>query len=327
MVLANMKNRTQTVCVKASPSIALIKYWGKKQGKMNLPATSSLAITVTGLYSKVIVSKNLNKKDELIIDDHLVPPSRHLEFFNFVRKSLSNNYYYLAKAENNFPVAAGLASSSSVFAALSSGCALIAGEEANKTKISTMARVGSASAARAVWGGYTVLKAGAEFAYQLYGKEYWSNLRILIVITSKVPKAISSREAMLLVSKTSPFYNAWVKSSGKIFRSAIEALANKNLSQLGELMRTSYMKMMGTMYGADPPINYFQPESIKVLRVVDHLRSSGIQVWETMDAGPQVKIVCMAKDIDKIRESILIETNVESDDIIEASVGEGPVWA
>ena len=88
MVLAHMKNRTQTVCVKASPSIALIKYWGKKQGKMNLPATSSLAITVTGLYSKVIVSKNLNKKDELIIDDHLVPPSRHLEFFNFVRKEL-----------------------------------------------------------------------------------------------------------------------------------------------------------------------------------------------------------------------------------------------
>ena len=85
------------------------------------------------------------------------------------------------------------------------------------------------------------------------------------------------------------------------------------------------MKMMGTMFGADPQINYFQAESIKVIRVVEHLRSSGIQVWETMDAGPQVKIVCMSKDIDEIRESILIETSVKSDDIVEASVGEGPV--
>ena len=89
-------------------------------------------------------------------------------------------------------------------------------------------------------------------------------------------------------------------------------------------MRASYLRMFGTMLAADPPINYLLPQSLRVLEVLEELRAAGVGAWETMDAGPQVKIVCLAKDVERIRGALLAEANLAPHDLIETAPGPGP---
>jgi diphosphomevalonate decarboxylase len=89
-------------------------------------------------------------------------------------------------------------------------------------------------------------------------------------------------------------------------------------------MRVSYLRMFGTMFAADPPINYLHPRSLQVLDVLERLRAAGVDAWETMDAGPQVKIACLAGDVDRIRAALLADTGLDPADLIETAPGPGP---
>ena len=312
--------------VRAAPSLALVKYWGKSDAQRNLAATSSLAVTVTGLNTEVCVQEG-SDADHLTVDDALVPVERHRPFFDAARAALGVATRYRAVARNNFPGAAGLASSASLFAALAVGCAEMAGVDSSKearVRVSALARVGSASAARAVWGGFSALEAGAEAAANVFPAEHWPELRLLVAITSRGRKPVPSRDAMLHVAATSPYYDAWVTTAQATFQAALEAVRARDLEQLGPHMRTSYLRMFGTMLAADPPINYLRPQSLRVLEVLEALRAAGIDAWETMDAGPQVKIACLAADVDRIRAALLAEADLAPADLIETAPGPGP---
>ena len=114
--------------MRAAPSLALVKYWGKSDAGRNLPATSSLAVTVTGLYTEVRLQAS-SGSDHLRVDGTVVPAARHGAFFDAARATLDVAGGYRAEASNNFPGGAGLASSASLFAALALGCAALAGRD------------------------------------------------------------------------------------------------------------------------------------------------------------------------------------------------------
>ena len=312
--------------MRSAPSLALIKYWGKNDVGRNLPATPSLAVTVTALETRVRMCA-ASGDDHLIVDGAEVPGERHRSFFDAARATLGVNTQYHAEARNNFPGGAGLASSASLFAALAVGCARLAGTDGrrrDRASLSALARVGSASAARAVWGGFSVLEAGAEAGAEAFPPDHWPELRLLVAITARGRKPMPSRDAMLHVADTSPYYHAWTGTADATFRAAMEALRNRDLGRLGPLMRISYLRMFGTMFGADPPINYLRPQSLRVLAVLDDLRAAGIGAWETMDAGPQVKIACLASDVEKIRAALVSRAGLASGDLIETAPGPGP---
>lgn len=315
---------SKIVRIKASPSIALVKYWGKSNVEYNLPATSSLAITVTGLFTEAQIEE-CDSEDKLTIDGLEVPPQRHRPFFDSVRSNLGVNICYRAQAQNNFPSSAGLASSSSVYAALAEGCSVLTGKQPDRKQISRLARMGSASAARSVWGGFSVLRAGSEHADPMLSENYWPDLRLLVAITSRSRKPVYSRDAMLHVAETSPYYKSWVVVAEENFRRAIQCVRERNLQLLGGQMRASYMRMFGTMFAADPPINYLKPQSLKVIETIENLRLSGINAWETMDAGPQVKIACLVKDVGQIRAALEKKANLGPHNLIETKPGPGPI--
>ena len=108
------------------------------------------------------------------------------------------------------------------------------------------------------------------------------------------------------------------------YRAALEAVRTRDLGRLGPLMRVSYLRMFGTMLAADPPINYLRAQSLRVLEVLEELRDGGIDAWETMDAGPQVKIACLAADVETIRAALLTEAGLAPGDLIETAPGPGP---
>jgi len=318
-----------TVVAEASPSLALTKYWGKLPGSINIPATSSLAVTLGALRSRSAISDRGDDadtaRDLFLIDGVPQPAESFVPIIDEVRSCTSGGELRPVRVESNndFPTAAGLASSSSGFAALTVGLDAFYGTSLPASELSSIARLGSGSAARAVFGGFTIWRAGSEHAEPFAPEDHWPDLRVLIVVLQRSRKAVSSRTGMERSRLTSPFYDSWVGSSESLFDAAQSAVVTRDLEKLGATVRQSYLRMFGTMFTADPPFIYWLPESVAVIRCCDELRSRGTPVWETMDAGPQVKLLTLASDENDI--SAAIEDVVPGATVISSRVGGGPV--
>jgi diphosphomevalonate decarboxylase len=305
----------KAVRVRTSPSLALVKYWGKLTRGVNLPATPSIAVTLGGLDTTTLVhTRSHGQPDEVRLGGQVQDPGRFIPFFAELRRRLRSEQYFTADSNNSFPSSAGLASSSSGFAALALGCTCLVSNHGCITPVmpdqkltalaSELARVGSASAARAVYGGFTYLPVGAKQAERLYGPEHWPELRILVVVTSTSPKADSSRGAMERTRLSSPYFGPWVHNAKIVCAEAILALDRRDLQRLGELARLSYLRMHASAMAAEPPVLYWLPASLGVIQACATLRAKGVGAWETMDAGPQVKVLCLESELRQVRQEI-----------------------
>ena len=303
----------------AHPSLALIKYWGKADPERNIPATSSLALTLGALNTDTTVEVLPCDGENHVVDKVIIGaveqnPSRFEPFFAALRSEAKAGkeaapgepFRLIVHSTSDFPSAAGLASSASGFAALAVAASAALHMQMSREKLSSLARLGSASAARSLWGGFVRLDAGAEAAQPVHDEHWWPELRVIVVQTADGPKAISSRKAMESVRVSSPCYDSWIRDSRQLMERALESLENRDLKSLGALMRLSYMRMFSTMFSADPPIIYWNPESLKVINFCERARAEGLSAWETMDAGPQVKIFCLSEELDIMIEKIQV---------------------
>jgi diphosphomevalonate decarboxylase len=331
--------RAAFVCT-ASPSLALLKYWGKTARGRNLPATPSLALSLGALRTRTIVEASFEGADEVSVAETKQPGARYADFFDAVRHALRAELRFKARSRNDFPGSSGLASSSSGFAALAhasvrAGEALLEAEPGFRRRsrrsakdrltpaeVSALARIGSVSAARAVFGGFCLLPAGSREAKPLFDEDHWPDLRVLVALVSHEEKAVPSREGMERSRSTSVFYRSWVRGAGVELEGAVEAVERRDLEGLGAAMRRSYLRMFGAMLGCDPPLIYWLPASIAIIRECEEMRREGIAVWETMDAGPQVKMLCRAADAPLIADRIRSARAAVS--VIESRVGAAP---
>jgi diphosphomevalonate decarboxylase len=289
----------RSVSCTASPSLALVKYWGKRNVDENIPATSSLAVTLGGLQTETEVRFG-SDSDTVILDGVIQNPESFEPFFRHLRSRLDSDARFHVVSRNDFPSAAGLASSSSGFAALTCACARLLERELSRAELSEIARFGSASAARSVFGGFTLLPAGGRAAESVFPPEHWPEFRIVLAITTAEKKGVSSRWAMENTRKTSPYYEAWLRSSADLLPLALDALRRRDLGELGRCVRLSYMRMHAAIMASDPPLAYWLPGTLAVVRECENLRKKGLRAWETIDAGPQVKILCIDEDAGEI---------------------------
>lgn len=330
-----------TVTVRASPSLALVKYWGKQTDGINVAATPSLAVTLAGIGTTTSV--RIADHDQVRIDGVEQDGEHFAAFFDEVRRCASQTrgarvVHFAAESVNDFPTAAGLASSSSGFAALALACARLAridtrsdagcppGNDALGAALSGIARTGSGSAARAIFGGFTEWRAGARSARQIAPPDHWPQLRIVAAIVDSSQKPIGSRAAMQRTRDSSPFYRAWVEDADPLFDRARRALIDRDIESLGAAMRASYTRMFATMLAADPPIRYWRPASIALLELAEQLRADGVPVYETMDAGPQVKFVTTESAAERVAAaaaSRLREIGSSARDPVICGVGAG----
>jgi diphosphomevalonate decarboxylase len=298
------------VRVTASPSLALLKYWGKEKSGINIPATSSIAVTLSGLETVTEISTDFNQDgkssagDQIIINDEPVSDPKIELFLRYARDQYPLPSQLTIRSRNNFPTSAGLASSSSGFAALAAGLGAYIRPALSGIELSALARAGSGSACRAVFGGFTRWIRGSEYAVPVYDHTYWEDLRILLILVTRQPKSTGSRSAMNHCSQTSPVFSSWIRENHRHEEMMLAGLQNRDLEQLGAAMRQSYLFMFSTMFTADPPVIYWLPESMAVIRACEKLRRNGLNVWETMDAGPQVKLLCQESETGRIVEEL-----------------------
>ena len=286
----------------ASPSLALVKYWGKIPGGINIPATSSLAVTLDSLKTDTLVE--LNEQDVVHINGKVQERGRFVPVFDEVRSVSGSEIHFRADSSNNFPTSAGLASSSSGLAALVAACFSEARIGVSERTLSRVARIGSGSASRAVFGGFTSFPRGSQWARQVAPAEHWPTFRVVVARISAESKPVSSRDAMEHARSTSPFYEAWLHHSATLMDEAEDALLGRDLEKLGDAMRASYLSMFSTMFSSRPPIVFWLPGSLEVMHRAADLRTQGVPVWETMDAGPQVKLVTDAEHLSAVMEAV-----------------------
>lgn len=292
---------------KTHPSLAMIKYWGKRKSKNpNIPITSSLSFSLEAFSTKSILQKS--DKDSVYINGKDTLDFKYKLFFESIRSRFSKKVFFNFESTNDFPSSAGLASSSSGFASLAILClkALNIDFKNNLKLASEIAREGSGSAARAVYGGIVSFPRFCTSASSLYDKNFWPELRVLICVTDSSCKSISSRDAMGICQNTSPYFSSWSKDSEKIYKFALEALKTKDFEKLGDCIVKSYLRMFSTMFSSSPPIIYWNENSVKIINLISLLRKNGIYAYETMDAGPQVKVICLKDDVEYIKNELAI---------------------
>lgn len=285
---------------RARSNIALVKYWGKRDIELNLPAVGSISITLEALWSDTEIEfDDAFDSDSLILDgeqrrDELERVSRCLDI---LRERAGTEMRAHVVSSNNFPTAAGLASSASGFAALVAAADSALGLGLSDRELSIVARRGSGSAARSLFGGYVEMHAGIatdgsdSFAEPLLDATAWP-LDVLVAITARGAKAVGSGAGMTRSASSSAYYPAWVDSHPDDMEEARSAIERRDFEALADVAESSCLKMHAAAMAARPPLLYWNGATLEALERVRALRQSGVPVFFTIDAGPQLKAVC-----------------------------------
>jgi diphosphomevalonate decarboxylase len=308
---------------KAQPNIALIKYWGKRDSIRNLPAVGSISLTLDDLFTTMDVELDgALESDELRVngrDAHSLLPR--------VTQCLDNvlgagRERARVVSESNFPIAAGLASSASSFAALVVAASAAGGRKLRKDELAGLAGQASGSAARSLYGGFVELRNDGDgiSVATILGGEAWP-LRIVAAVTCTRPKAVSSGEAMEASRKTSPFYARWIEQQPTDLSVAREAIARRDFGKLAGIAEHNCLKMHSVMWTSRPPVVYWNASTLACLERVRELRADGLSAFFTIDAGPQVKVVCLPGDERHVVEALSGVDGVES--VLASGIGAG----
>lgn len=297
----------------ANTNIALVKYWGKSNNPFNIPAVSSLSMTLNDLGTRVTLSQIAGTSHEIFIEGRPAMPkacTRVMAYLEQVREIYGFFGCFHIDSHSTVPYAAGIASSASFFAALAKALDHILDLGLSLRDQSILARMGSGSAARSMFCGFSALYGGSRHAHEdAYASGIAAHseldLHMIMAVIDDQQKPISSRDAMDACKKTSPFFQAFVDSHDSDFTEAVAALNDGSFATLGAIMEHSTLKMFATMWSAQPAINFWQPNSLAVIDLIYRLRREhGPIAYFTMDAGPNVKILCRGKDLPLIVKTV-----------------------
>jgi diphosphomevalonate decarboxylase len=291
----------------AGTNIALVKYWGKRDAALNLPAAGSLSLTLDGLGTRTTVRFAPTLATDHVVLDGAVAEGRAAArvtaFLDLVRARAGVSARAEVTSVNTVPTASGLASSASGFAALAVAATHAAGMEASPAELSELARRGSGSAARSIFGGFVEMARGERAdgrdavarPLDAAGAAAW-DVRLVVALTSAEAKAIGSTEAMERTARTSPYYAAWIASVDDDLTEARAAVARRDLERLGVVAERSALRMHASALAADPGILYWNPATLAAIATVRALRAGGVPAFFTIDAGPHVKVLCATAD-------------------------------
>ncbi|MEQ8858626.1 MAG: diphosphomevalonate decarboxylase [Pseudomonadales bacterium] len=288
-----------SVVAHAHPNIALIKYWGKSSQPGNVPAVPSLSITLDTLTTTTRVA--VAEIDAFYLNDEPASDPKVAACLANLRRAHDVPPLTVHSC-NDFPTAAGLASSASGFAALVTAVDACCGLNLSIRERSDFARQASASAARSVFGGFVALAAPDWTGRPLLDAAEWP-LAVVIAITDTASKAVSSTTGMGL-SAASPYFSAWVQSSEGDFAAGLHAVAKRDFAALAEVAEHSCLKMHGLMLATRPPLVYWNPTTLACVQRIRSLRDQGVEVFFTIDAGPQVKAVCLPERAETVARAL-----------------------
>lgn len=293
---------------KAPVNIALSKYWGKRNVDLNLPTNSSLSIALPGLGTETSIQWKENHTDQVHLNGTLLtadtPFAQRISLFlDLFRPNAQGGF--IVNTLNSVPTAAGLASSASGYAALVLALNDCFQWELPLKRLSLLARLGSGSASRSLYEGFALWHKGQlDNGMDSYAEKIdqaWSELSIGLLEIDVSTKPISSTQGMQNTVNHCELYQAWPDKAEADLEKIHQAIQRKDIQQLGQTAENNALAMHATMIATWPPILYWQPESVAAMHQIWQLRAEGCNVYFTMDAGPNLKLLFLKQDIPTIQ--------------------------
>ncbi|HLD73795.1 MAG TPA: diphosphomevalonate decarboxylase [Bdellovibrionota bacterium] len=310
-------------------NIALVKYWGKRDTKLNLPTHSSLSATLDkfGTYTTVEFLEDLIE-DEFILNGKYIESPKGEVVLEHLRSLAKSGLHARIQSQNNIPTGAGLASSASGLAALTLAAARALNLDLSKEKLSQISRLGSGSSCRSFWGGFVEWQAGVNpdgsdcRASQFVDESHWK-LKIFVLILDETKKEISSTVGMERSRLTSPFFGEWIKKAQADCEHTKNIIEKRDFKLLAQIVESNCLFMHKTALSAQPPVIYWNQKTLEVLDRVRDWQREGINVFFTIDAGANVILFAEPKDQENLKSRF---SKIEPISVLETEIGPGPFY-
>lgn len=295
----NKKPVTQKAQAWAATNIALCKYWGKRDERLNLPLTDSLSVMLPkhGVDCDLAL---ITEPSTIVVNGAALDltSTAAINLQNYLALFLESNYQL--ELNFNIPVAAGFASSAACYASITKMLNNLFDWNLSSSELSILARLGSGSAARSIEPGFSVWQAGSHpVGLDSFSKtlpQQWPELRIGLCVLSSEKKPISSREGMKRTRETSLLYRAWPEQVKHDMPILLDAIKNHDFKLLGETAEHNAMSMHATMESAWPPLVYTLAETRSLQQLIWGWRQDGKAIYFTQDAGPNLKLLFLQED-------------------------------
>jgi diphosphomevalonate decarboxylase len=296
----------QKATAEAKSNIAFIKYWGNRDSVLRIPLNNSISMNLDHAATMTTVEFHATLNDDRIFvggkEATSAQRTRVIEHLDRVRALAHLETRARVQSQNNFPMGAGVASSASAFAALSVAATRAAGLELGERDLSILARQGSGSACRSIPGGFVEWLAGTEcansYSVNLASPEYW-DLRDVIAIVSMEEKQVGSTDGHAAAS-SSHFLTERLNTLPTRLARVRRALYAHDLAALGVAIEEDAIELHFVAMTSSPPIYYGSPGMVRVIQAVHQWRKDGLLVYFTLDAGPNVHLICEAKDAPQV---------------------------
>lgn len=321
----------------ATPNIALIKYWGKRDDDLILPTGSSVSITLDeNLTTRTTVSfSETYTEDELWINNHKVDlnnaeAKERLKQLDVIRKKAGVKLRAKIASINCFPTSAGFASSAAGLAALACAASKAIGLNLNPSELSILARMGSGSASRSVIGGFVKWERGEKpdgsdsTAVEIASSNHWPEIRDVMAVVDAGKKKVSSRSGMKQTIQTSKLYQERLRHWETNCKEMERAILSKDFAKLAELTIRDSNNMHATMLDTYPPIFYMNDHSREIVYALNELneKKGKLIAGYTFDAGPNAHVITTAEHEQTVREALQKVKGVK--EILVSGVGSGP---
>ena len=290
------------VTVRSYANIAIIKYWGKKAEKEMVPATSSISLALENMYTETTLSPLPAdaRSDEFYINGQLQNEAAHNKMSKIIDRYRPEGAGFVRiDTKNNMPTAAGLSSSSSGLSALVKACNAYFQLGLNRKELALEAKFASGSSSRSFYG---PLAAWDKDSGEIYPVETDLKLAMIMLVLEDQKKPISSRDGMKLCVETSTTFEEWIRQSEQDYKDMLIYLKENDFEKVGVLTEKNALAMHATTKTANPPFSYLTDASYEAMDFIRQLREQGESCYFTMDAGPNVKVLCLEKDLEHLSE-------------------------
>lgn len=291
---------SNTVTVTSYANIAIVKYWGKKDEAKMIPSTSSISLTLEGMYTTTSLSflPASAKGDQFYINGVLQDAKEHAKITAILDQFRQKDQAFVkVEASNSMPTAAGLSSSSSGLSALVKACNQLFQAKLSQEELAQKAKFASGSASRSFFG---PVAAWDKDTGSIYKVKTDLKLAMIMLVLNDARKPISSREGMKRCSTTSTSFDQWLAQSESDYQAMLRALSDNDFETVGRLTEANALAMHATTKTASPSFSYLTEVSYQAMLRVKELRQKGYPCYFTMDAGPNVKVLCLEEDLERL---------------------------